>query len=357
MAPCGRVSLSAAQAALLLILAGCLSAPPAPAPAPEPPRLVRSSPRPQPSPLPAEGPIRDMPVATSAELSRRYALLEARLVSEGRLREDGGGLEGIDADLLATNFIRIALHDEYTPGSDGGFVARESASRLRRWSAPVEVSLQFGASVPPAQRDTDRGIAAGVVDAIAGASGHPVRLTGSGGNFSVFVVDESERLALRPQLRRLVPGISDPVLESMLDILPSTFCLVVAFSAPEAPQTYVRAVAIIRAEHPPRLRRSCFNEELAQGMGLANDSHEARPSIFNDDEDYARLTDQDLLLLQLLYDPRLRPGMTAAEAEAPVREIAAGLRPPLTAAAPDAPEPPGTPPVEIAAAPAPVPPQ
>ena len=32
-------------------------------------------------------------------------------------------------------------------------------------------------------------------------------------------------------------------------------------------------------------------------MGLANDSPEARPSIFNDDEEYALLTGHDEMLL------------------------------------------------------------
>ncbi|WP_138472105.1 DUF2927 domain-containing protein [Poseidonocella sp. HB161398] len=336
----GQVSLyRTAPAVLLLALAGCLSSSPAPTPAPERPALVRSSPRPQPNPTGMEGPIRDMPVATSEELERRYALLEARLVSEGRLRQDTGGLDGIDADRLATNFIRIALHDEYTPVEDGAFIAQESASRLRRWEAPVKVSMSFGESVPPAQREADRAQAADVVHIIADSSGHPVAMTERDGNFTVYVVSESERLALRPELRRTVPGISDAVLESMLDILPSTFCLVVAFSAPEAPQTYVRAVAIIRAEHPPRMRQGCFHEELAQGMGLANDSREARPSIFNDDEEYTQLTDQDRLMLKMLYDPRLHPGMDVAEAAEPVRQIAGELLPPPVASAEPAGEP------------------
>jgi hypothetical protein len=68
---------------------------------------------------------------------------------------------------------------------------------------------------------------------------------------------------------------------------------------------------------------ACIHEELAQGLGLANDDPQARPSIFNDDEEFALLTGHDELLLQMLYDPRLRTGMTAAEAAPVVREIAA----------------------------------
>jgi hypothetical protein len=84
-------------------------------------------------------------------------------------------------------------------------------------------------------------------------------------------------------------------------------------------------VALIRAEHPELLRSACIHEELAQGMGLANDSPAARPSIFNDDEEFGLLTRHDELLLKMLYDPRLRTGMTAAEAEPIIQRIATEL--------------------------------
>ncbi|MCQ8205510.1 DUF2927 domain-containing protein, partial [Vibrio parahaemolyticus] len=61
-------------------------------------------------------------------------------------------------------------------------------------------------------------------------------------------------------------------------------------------------------------RLSCVHEEMAQAMGLPNDSPDARPSLFNDDLEFALLTDHDAVLLRMLYDPRLRPGMTAAQA-------------------------------------------
>ena len=60
-------------------------------------------------------------------------------------------------------------------------------------------------------------------------------------------------------------------------------------------------------------------------MGLANDSPAARPSVFNDDEEFALLTRHDELLLRMLYDPRLRPGMTEAEARPIITDIATEL--------------------------------
>ncbi|MCB1395117.1 MAG: DUF2927 domain-containing protein, partial [Rhodobacteraceae bacterium] len=103
-----------------------------------------------------------------------------------------------------------------------------------------------------------------------------------------------------------------------------TFCLVMAFSR-DGSAAYSEAVAIIRAEHPDLTRLACYHEELTQGLGLASDSDRARPSIFNDDQEFALLTDHDLLLLRIHYDPRLRPGMTEATARPLIFTIASEL--------------------------------
>ena len=58
---------------------------------------------------------------------------------------------------------------------------------------------------------------------------------------------------------------------------------------------------------------------------MANDSPRARPSIFNDDEEFALLTPHDELLLEMLYDDRFQPGMTIDEAAPIARVIAAEL--------------------------------
>jgi hypothetical protein len=82
---------------------------------------------------------------------------------------------------------------------------------------------------------------------------------------------------------------------------------------------------LVRTEHPDLTRRACYHEELAQGLGLANDDQNARPSIFNDDEEFALLTSHDELLLKILYDPRLQPGMSADEARPIVWSLAQEL--------------------------------
>ena len=82
---------------------------------------------------------------------------------------------------------------------------------------------------------------------------------------------------------------------------------------------------MIPSEHPDLLRLTCIHEELAQALGLPNDSNAARPSIFNDDEEFALLTPQDEAMLRLLYNPALHPGMTEAQARPIVQTLASRL--------------------------------
>ncbi|MCV6595913.1 MAG: DUF2927 domain-containing protein [Mangrovicoccus sp.] len=259
-------------------------------------------------------------------LLARYAETEKQLSSRGLLRTDAGA-SPVDPDDLAENFLRIALYDEYSE-IGGRIVAREQASSLRRWEDPVSLTLHFGASVPAEDQARDRAEVSALSKRLSAATGHPITLASQGGNFDVFVVSEGERQALGPALEALVPGLPDSVTQQITDLPESIFCLVVAFSDQQSRSVYKKAIAVIRAELPPLLRQSCYNEEIAQGLGLANDSRDARPSLFNDDKEFALLTGQDEFLLNMLYDPRLRPGMSIEEARPVAREIARELLPP-----------------------------
>ncbi len=257
----------------------------------------------------------------SRELADYYARVERDLLAQGLMRTDGGGPDTpFTQHQLVEDFIRIALYEEFS--NVGGFmVARQTRSRLHRWEKPVRIGIEFGASVPEEQRRADRAEIAAYARRLARIADHPISVVSQGANFHVLVVSEDERRRLGPHLKELAPSLSPAAIRAIEDLPRSTFCLVFAVD-PDGSGTYDRAVAIIRAEHPPLMRRSCIHEEIAQGLGLANDSPDARPSIFNDDEEFALLTTHDELLLKMLYDPRMRPGMTPEEAR-PVAEIIA----------------------------------
>lgn len=280
---------------------------------------VRTAPAPEARP--------DLTVAKAEGLSpvlvSYYARLQADLVSQGLLRTDGGGPDTpYSTRDVVRNFLRIAFYEEYADAG-GTLVASENASRLHRWDKPVRLTLEFGPSMSGAKRAHDSAELARFSRRLARVTGHPIS-TGPRGNFHVFIVSESERLAMEPRLRALVPGISDTAVNTVVNLPQNMYCLAFA-TDPEQDGTYRQAVAIIRAEHPDLMRASCIQEEIAQGLGLSNDYPLARPSIFNDDEEFGLLTSHDEVLLKMLYDNRLRPGMTETQARPIVERIAAEL--------------------------------
>jgi hypothetical protein len=293
----------------------------------EPPQSAAAQ---QPPPIPLPRPSVSVS-AQSLALVDRYVRTENGLRARGLLRQDSGGADAaFDADDLTATFLQVAMFDEYSPVS-GTLIARATARPLRRWKDPVRIRIVFGPSVPDDVRAQDRRALADLVDRLARASGHDIALTDGRGNFQVYILNEDERRALTERLVETVPGMTPAVARTLRDLPPTEFCAVVGIYDDSSPAVLRRALAFIRAEHPPLLRLSCYHEELAQGLGLGNDSPAARPSIFNDDEEFALLTGMDELLLRILYDPRLQPGMTSAQALPIVETISTELLTPRAA--------------------------
>ncbi|MBI1218258.1 MAG: DUF2927 domain-containing protein [Rhodobacteraceae bacterium] len=276
--------------------------------------------------LPSATPTVPADTPDSAEVRAYYTRMQQDSLSRGLLRTDGGGPDTpYDARILAANFTRIALYDEYTP-SKTGYIDQAEQDPIRKWVMPVRMQLEFGPTVPDAEQQGDRAIVAAYDARLSRLTKLPIALTDATPNFHVFVLNEDERRAFGPRLRALYPGISDNAVKTFTDMPLSIYCFVYNFTPPGT-YTYSSAVAIIRAELPDLMRTACYHEELAQALGPANDSLEARPSIFNDDQEFAYLTTQDELILRMLYDPRVKPGMTLPEAEPLVRKIAQELMP------------------------------
>ena len=312
-APFPRPRRCAALLALLAGLAGC-----EPYGAGVEPVLTPRA-RPAPAAIP---PVVARPTSEkSAQLRSYLNQIQQAQLSQGLLRQDGGGEDTpFTADMLARNFEQIAFYNEY----DGTFTGRGGRSPLRRWEAPVRMEVIFGAGVPPSQRRDDSYDVTRYAQRLARVTGHPIGTSGRP-NFIVIIASEDDRAEALQQAATRVPGISPESLSALRNLRRDTYCAVAAYAAGDNPNVYTAAVAVIRSENPSLLRLSCIHEELAQGLGLANDSPSARPSIFNDDDEFALLTGHDELLLRMLYDPRLRPGMTAPEAAAISREIAQEL--------------------------------
>lgn len=292
-----------------LLLAGCAAEVASVKPGLRP----KARPAAQAAPLP--------PSAESEALRVYYSAIQSDQISRGLLRTDGGGPDTPFTDtMLAENFVRIALYDEYTRGKDG-FTQAEVPSPLRRWAGPVKVGVVFGPSTPVEKRGIEKARIGSYLSRLSRLTGHPIALADDGANFHLFILNEDERRAMGDQFGKMLPELSAAEVAAVVALPRSTYCLVYAMSVGGS-SVYSRAFALIRAEQPDLRRMACLHEEVAQGLGLANDHPQARPSVFNDDEEFATLTVMDEYLLRILYDARLRPGMTEAEARPIVQQIA-----------------------------------
>ncbi|MEO1291489.1 MAG: DUF2927 domain-containing protein [Pseudomonadota bacterium] len=73
--------------------------------------------------------------------------------------------------------------------------------------------------------------------------------------------------------------------------------------------------------------RLCFFEEIIQTLGPANDLFRLPESIFNDENAHSRPTPFDLLMLRVLYDARVKPGMNRVDAAEAVRAVLREVNP------------------------------
>ena len=260
----------------------------------------------------------------SAEIRAYLTQVQSAQLTQGLLRRDGGGPDTpFTADMLGRNFERIAFFNEYT-----GTLSSGVAGALRRWNMPVRMEVIFGASVPPSQRRTDQQDVTQFASRLSRVTKHPIAVNSSGGpssNFLVLFVSEDDRSEDIDKLSARFPNLTPAALAPLKNLTRETYCAVIAFGQQENPAKYGAAVAVIRAENPDLLRLSCIHEELSQGLGLANDSPQARPSIFNDDDEFALLTNHDELLLRMLYDKRFETGMSLETARPIIRDISIEL--------------------------------
>ncbi|MBR0830590.1 DUF2927 domain-containing protein [Bradyrhizobium manausense] len=70
----------------------------------------------------------------------------------------------------------------------------------------------------------------------------------------------------------------------------------------------------------------CAYEELLQSLGPINDTSSVPWTMFNDNVSMGYFDVYDQYILNLLYDPRIRPGMTVQEVKALLPEVLADVR-------------------------------
>ena len=263
--------------------------------------------------------------------------------SVGRMRDDPAPPDvPFDNTTLARNFRTIAFDVERDPFATGE--ARDplaGARMLRRWQGPV----RWAVYATPAEQARVRPLVHDLASRLAALTRLEFRPAGAASspnsapaNLQVWVVPDNIEGLLR-SFPAHAPETGDAariIRARIADFIRTWYgataspCAAQFFNV-DGPSgeagTILGALVLIRAGLPDALLRSCIEEELAQALGLPNDDAAVRPSIFNDEKEFGVLTAHDELLLRILYDTRLEPGMAPGTAMPIVRQIIAELRP------------------------------
>lgn len=252
----------------------------------------------------------------TTEYWRKY---QAMLTGKGLLKADRDPAYApyTNADLVR-NFHAIMLHREHA-NVGGNFVKNGAPRRLKKLETDVRMTIS-GSTLDAKDREH-------IYDAmnrLGRATG--VRMTESGVDpmIRLMILTREERLAFSRQ------AADDPrwhfIAQNVANDLGRAVCGTY-YSRDRQRPGRVDYIIVIPAEVQGILRRSCIEEELGQAFGPGADFDEARPSIFNDDAEFALMTRHDEDLMRILYDPRLKAGMTADEAMPIVKRIVEELRP------------------------------
>ena len=257
-----------------------------------------------------------------AKLIKYYSRLEERKISLGLLRQDGGGADTpFDVDDIVEAFEQVAFYNEYDISGDK-LLPNSEAVKLAKWKSNINISVRFGNSVNKKQKDNDLLEINKLIGFLSQVTNHNIKIARQNINMYVVIANQKEIKDLIAEIGFLQPEF-DPQRIPIITQLPRDIhCMAMTSMNAEANSGISSSLVIIRNELPHIMRKACIHEEIAQSLGLTNDTHLARPSVFNDDDEFATLTKFDEILLKILYDKRLHLGISKDKATQIVKNAA-----------------------------------
>jgi hypothetical protein len=215
-----------------------------------------------------------------------------------------------DEAALLADFRRVAY------GSEGPVLGNDGSERLRgdhlaKWDGPIRFALV------DVQDAAQRAAARAHFADLAALTGLAIAETSPAeANFLVFYADDPFEAARRHRAlyagRLANPRSFDALLARMQ---PRATCFGFLWGGWPSGQGIDFAVTFLRTDRGARTVQGCLVQETTQALGLINDLDLDAPSAFTDSGEHVELTGLDRLMVRLLYDEHLRPGMSWAEAE------------------------------------------
>jgi len=253
-------------------------------------------------------------LAACTSTTERYADYTASLQANEKLRTDVDPADApFDGGDLERNFVKIAMFSEY----DEDLNAVPTETTLRRWEEPIRYRF-IGKGVTADDRRQMRELSLRMTR-LMGLKVEPIA---KDANLLIMYLDAEERAEFNESAaekwgedfaefnERCASSWKFPCIGRLFRKDSGEIALGLVF---------------IKSEIEGLFRESCLHEEVIQSMGLTNDDPDVRPSIFNDDEEFALLTRHDEYLLQMLYDQRLKPGMSVEEVKPLLPEVVEDL--------------------------------
>jgi hypothetical protein len=209
-------------------------------------------------------------------------------------------------DEIADGFFKIAFHAELQVGAP--------AERVRKYDEPVRIFV-----VSKGEPDRRAEIAAIVDDIRARVNHLDVAITSdrAAANFTVTLVAERD---LAPTIRSRFGNDRAKRIQKTL----SPQCL--SGIGKDSRYRIRRAEVILPVDAGEFVFYDCAYEELLQALGAINDDRSVPWTMFNDDVQMGFFDVYDQYLLNILYDPRIRPGMTRQEVNALLPDVLSTTR-------------------------------
>lgn len=203
---------------------------------------------------------------------------------------------------IQQSFERVALSSEYS----------DHQPQLRKWQQPIFFSFQHDV----ADKTLHEQLSTTHLQQLSAITGHSIlpATDSAAANLQIIFTNESRLPGYLRDDMQLNPNL-------VHQLSRDSVCIA-HFSINRRGEIH-RAQVIIpvdRARAHAKLL-ACIVEELTQIMGLPNDDVAVFPSIFNDRSHDNFLSGLDYVLLKLLYQPALKPGMDKQQSRLALKTI------------------------------------
>jgi hypothetical protein len=188
------------------------------------------------------------------------------------------------------------------------------SNRIRKYVVPIRIAIENRA-----KPDRRAAIEAVVADIKAHIKGIDIALAGKGEkpNVEIHLVAK----------RNLVKGFGQYFgRQYVRDIRKKLEPECLSGFRKDAKFQIIHSDVLIAADTSTFIFYDCIYEELLQSLGPINDTSTNSNTMFNDDIQRGFFDIFDQYILNILYDPRIRPGMTAAQVRALLPRVMPDVR-------------------------------